>query len=587
MADKERYARLPVTLILAASSAALAASAQTLPSLTSTPASLAFAYTIGAATLPAAQTVVLKSSATSTVLNCTITVSPAAPWLIVTPASGSTPLTLGVRANPTGLGAGSYTTSIVVTSTGAGNSPISVAVTLTVRNPAPTMAVSPAGLTFNYATDDAAGPVAQTLSITTDGEPVWFTAAGSGGAWLSVTPSSGISMLGGPVALAVSARPAGLLPATYSGRVTITSGNASNRTIVVPVSLVIAGGTAVLTSVWPPDVAVGSPDTTITLVGRHLFPSTVVHVGAAAVTSTWVGTEVLLATVPSALLSSQGTLALTATNAPRPASNTLNWSVTAPGPRIWAVANAASFVSESPTPVIAPGEMVAVFGSGLGPDDAVLASPSGGAYPTSLGVAPATTQVQVEVSAGTWVSAPLMLAQANQVNAVIPFNMTPASGMNMRVTYNGVTSATYTVDGVSADPGIFTIDSSGKGQAAVLNFNSVTGTYSLNSGTNAAARGSVVAIYATGGGTTTVLPSPEGQVVPVSDPPPTLTGTTTVTIGTDTVSPDYAGVVPTAISGLVQINVTIPTTARANKTTPLFVTVDGRTSQAGVTIAIK
>ena len=587
MPNKEKSVRAAVTLILAAILAGSAASAQTLPSLSAAPASVSFAYTIGAATLPPAQTVSIKSSTTSAVLTCAITVSPAAPWLIVTPASGNTPLSLGVRANSTGLGAGVYTTSVLVTSAGAGNSPISVPVTLSVRNPAPTMAVTPAGLTFNYATDDVAGPAAQTLSITTNGEPVSFTVTGSGGTWLSVTPANGISLLGRPVALTVSAQPAGLLPATYSGKITITSGNASNRTLAVQVSLVIAAGTAVLTSIWPPDVAVGSPDTTITLVGSHLFPATVVHVGATAVTSTYVGPEVLLAAVPAALLATQGTLSITATNAPQPASNALSWSVTAPGPRIWAVANAASYVAGSPTPVIAPGEMVAVFDSGLGPDEPVLASPSGGAYPTILGVSPATTQVQVEVSTGSWVSAPIILAQANQVNAVVPFNMTPASGMKVRVIYNGVTSATYTVDGVSADPGVFTIDSSGRGQAAVLNYNSVTGTYSLNSSSNAAAKGSIIVIYATGGGKTTVLPSPEGQVVPISDPLPTLTGTATVTIGTDTISPDYAGAVPAAIAGLLQINATIPSTAASNKTTPLFVTIDGRTSQAGVTIAVR
>jgi uncharacterized protein (TIGR03437 family) len=350
---------------------------------------------------------------------------------------------------------------------------------------------------------------------------------------------------------------------------------------------VIAAGTAVLTSIWPPDVAVGSPDTTITLVGAHLFPATVVHAGAAVVPSTWIGPEVLLANVPAALLSTQGTLAITATNAPQPASNTLNWNVTSPGPRIWAAVNAASYTAGSPTATIAPGEIVAIFGSGLGPADALLATPSGGVYPTSLGAAPATTQVEVEVSTGSWVAAPIILAQAGQVNAVVPFNMTPASGMKMRATYNGVTSATYTVDGVSADPGVFTVDSSGRGQAAVLNYNSQNATYSLNSATNPAAKGSIILIYATGGGQTAILPSPEGQVVGVSTPLPELIQTTTVTIGADTISPEYAGAVPTAIAGLVQINATIPLTARTNKATPLLVTVGGRTSQAGVTIAVK
>jgi uncharacterized protein (TIGR03437 family) len=573
--------------LLAALALAAGASAQTLPSLSAKPSSLSFSYTIGASTLPSAQTVTVKSSVTSTVLNCTITISPAAPWLIVAPASGSTTLTLRVRVNPTSLAAGTHTTSIVITSAGAGNSPISVPVTLAVKNPPPVMSASAESLTFNYATDDASPPLAQTLTVSTNSEPVSFTATASGGTWLSVTPSSGISLLGSPVNLSVSVDPDSLLPNTYTGKITLTSSTASNKTITVSVSLVIAPGTAVLTSVWPPDVAVGSPDTNITVFGSHLFPDSVVHVGATAITPTWVSTGALLVVVPAELMATQGTLAVTVTNAPNPASNTINWPVTAPGPRIWSVVNAASFVEASPNPVIAPGEIIAIFGSGLGPSEALLAAPSGGAYPTSLGTPPATTTVEVEVSSGSWVAAPLIMAQSGQVNAVVPFNMTPASGMNVRATYNGVTSSSFAVDGVSAEPGIFTFDASGRGQAAVLNYNSVTGALTLNSSSNAAPRGSVIVIYATGGGQTNPLPSPEGQVIPTGGTTPTITGTASVTIGTDTISPDYAGAVPTSIAGLLQINATIPTTATTGKAVPLLVTIDGRTSSTGVTIAVK
>ena len=579
--------RLLATLAVAAVLIGAAANAQTLPTFSATPGSLAFTYTIGAVALPAAQTLTVKTSSTTAVLDCTTAISPAAPWMVITPGYGKTPLTLTVRMNPTGLGAGTYVTSILVTSAGAGNSPINVPVTLTVKNPPPTMTLTPASLLFNYATDDASPPPSQTLNITTNGEPVNFTAVASGGAWLSVTPASGISLLGSPIQLTVSVKPQGLLPSTYSGKITISSTNASNKTVSVNVSMVIAAGTAVLTSVWPPNVALGSVDTTVTLTGSYLYPTSVVHVGAAAVTSTWIGTEALMAVVPAALLSTQGTLALTVTNAPRPASNALNWNVTAPGPRIWAVANAASFAMTSPASTIAPGEIIAITGSGLGTAIAQVADPSNGAYPTTIGTAPATTIVELEVTAGQWVAMPIIMAEAGQVNAVVPFNMTPATGMNMRVTYNGVVSANYTVDSASSMPGIFTMDASGQGQAAVLNYIASTNSYTLNSAANPAAKGSIVAIYATGGGVTSTLPSPEGQLVPLGGTLPTLVATTTVTIGADTVSPDYAGGVPTAIAGLVQLNVTLPSTALTNKATPLYITVGGRTSPAGVTIAIK
>jgi uncharacterized protein (TIGR03437 family) len=77
------------------------------------------------------------------------------------------------------------------------------------------------------------------------------------------------------------------------------------------------------------------------------------------------------------------------------------------------------------------------------------------------------------------------------------------------------------------------------------------------------------------------------MLIPSAGPPPTLNNTTTVTIGTDTVSPAYAGAVPGSIAGLVQINATIPMTVTAGKTVPLLITVAGNTSPTGVTIAVK
>lgn len=557
-----------------------------LPNLTAAPSAVSFTYTLGATQLPAPQTVTLKDSANAK-LDFTITVTPPSPWLVVTASARKTPASLAVRVNPTSLAVGEHTAGIVITSAGAANSPITIAVSLTVKNPPPTVNISPSALAFNFVTDQGTAVPDQTLSIGTSGEPVSFTASVAGAAWLTLTPASGISLLGSPQAVKVSANPAGLLPGTYTAKITIATSANAKKPATVSATLTIAPGQAVLDSVWPPDVAVGSPDTTVTLFGTHLFPASVVHVGTVDVHTTWVDSSTLLAVIPSDLLSAQGTLAITITNAPQPPSNPLNWNVTPPGPRIWAVVNAASFVSK-PSPVIAPGEIVSIFGSHLGPDDPLVApAPApGGAYPTTLGTAPAETQVEVEVTPGNWVAAPLIFAQEGQVNAVIPFNMTPATGMKLRLSYNGVTSPAFSVDGVDSDPAIFTVDSTGKGQAAVLNYDSGTDTYSLNSAKNPALKGSIVSIYATGGGQTTPLPTPEGRVIPLGAPP-TLNAVTTVTFGTDTVAADYAGAVPGSIAGLVQINATIPNTVPAGKTVPILVTIGGNTSQAGVTIAVK
>ena len=99
----------------------------TLPALTVTPSSLTFSYTRGG-TAPAAQSVSITSNGSA----LSYTVSTSATWLVVTPTSGTTPGSISVSINTTGLAAGTYTGTVTITSSGASNSPRTVSVTLTV-----------------------------------------------------------------------------------------------------------------------------------------------------------------------------------------------------------------------------------------------------------------------------------------------------------------------------------------------------------------------------------------------------------------------------------------------------------------------
>jgi len=361
-----------------------------------------------------------------------------------------------------------------------------------------------------------------------------------------------------------------------------------------------------LTKVWPPNIAVGSGDTTITLYGRHLFSTSSVHVGTADIVPTAIGSgfDTLLVLVPATELKATGTLNITVTNAPTPASNVLPWPVTAPGPRIWSVVNGASYdqPATGAAPVIAPGEIITILGTSLGPAldpttglgglQATPPSP-GGAYSTRLGTAggtPPEAYVEFETSTGpsVWTEAPLLYADEGQMNAIVPFGMPIGTGQRMRVTYASVTSAPFTVDVVAADPGIFTANSSGMGPAAVINWSTSGGI--LNSDKNPVVRGNAIEIYATGGGTTSPAVTAEGELVSVNPallPHLDLEGTTTVTIGGVTVAAEFAGSVPGSVAGLVQINVTVPNTVKAGKAVPILVTINGRTSPSGPTIAVK
>lgn len=271
----------------------LAAQSQDLIVLT--PASAAFSFQIGGA-LPAEQKVQVKRLGAGAAVDFTVTVPAAAPWLIVTPLAGKSGISLGLRVNPTLLLAGSYTTGVQVNAAGAG-SPVILEVTLVVKNPPPTAAVAPAAVTITFQTDQAA-PAPQALAVSTSGEPVSFTAAASGGAWVSVAPATGIAVAGSPVTLTVTLDTTGLVPAIYNGKITLNFSNAANKTIAVPVTLTVTAGRAVIQKIWPAAAPVGSNDVTITVTGQHFFQASVVQAGTTTLTPIWVSTTVLLAVIP-------------------------------------------------------------------------------------------------------------------------------------------------------------------------------------------------------------------------------------------------------------------------------------------------
>jgi len=191
--------------------------------------------------------------------------------------------------------------------------------------------------------------------------------------------------------------------------------------------------------------------------------------------------------------------------------------------------------------------------------------------------------VEFEVN-NAWVAAPLIFIQANQINCQAPFSIPIGTDLNMRVTYNAITSSNFKYDGVTADPGLFTVDSSGRGQAAALNYASAT--YSLNSANNAVAKGGVLILYLTGGGAVNPLPNPEGTLSGTS-PLPVLVNTPSVTIGGDAASVISATAVPGALGGLVQLNLTVPASLKAAKDHSVVVAIAGRSTPVTATVAVK
>jgi len=216
---------IPITLTVTAAS---------LPTIAAAPSNLSFTYQTGGAT-PAAQPVNLSSSSGA----ISYTVASSAAWLTATPASGSTPGSLSVSANPSGLAAGTYSGTITVTASGASNSPLKIGTTLTVTSPSTgaSLSINPGTLSFNYQSGTTASG-SQTLAVSSTGAALTFTAAASGGSWLTITPASGST----PASLKVAVNASGLAAGTYNGSITISSGTAANSPLTVPVRLVVGSG---------------------------------------------------------------------------------------------------------------------------------------------------------------------------------------------------------------------------------------------------------------------------------------------------------------------------------------------------------
>ncbi len=227
------------------------------------------------------------------------------------------------------------------------------------------------------------------------------------------------------------------------------------------------------------------------------------------------------------------------------------------------VVNAASMVSGRTS----PGEVAVLFGSGLGPADLAAASAVEGRMPTSL----AGLTVTVD-----GLPAPVLYARSDQSAIVVPFESCSQSTAQVEVVYGGKrTSVAVPVNQVN--PGLFTLNGSGKGQAAALNEN---GTYN---GPAAPARpGEIVVLFATGLGRTQTAVT-DGQLA--AAPYPLAQTQVRVTIGGQSGEILYAGAAPGLVLGVFQINVRVPHGIEAGDS-PVTLGAGGVNSQAGVTVRV-
>lgn len=550
--------------------------AQAVSSPASTPSSLTFVWQIGAK-LPAAQNVSVRNGSSTAAY--TIATPGADLWLIATTTTSALPGTISVEVNPSTLSPGSYSSSVTVTITGVVN-PLIIPVTLIVSQSGTAPAVAPTSVPLT-----SPGTLSGTFTISAGPLPTTFTAASSV-SWLTVNQNAGALLPAQSQTLTVTANPALLNPSAtaYAGKITVVMAcNGVTTNAFVTVDLTVNPVAPTVTSIWPSNIPTGSASTVITIRGTNFYTGTTVAASGQAtnLATTLVSSSVLLATVPTALLASSGVVTLTVSN-PAPGGSAAPNAITVGNvSNITAITNGASFQQGS----VSNGEIISLFGQNIGPAAAAELAISNGYVQTALG------NVSVTIDN---VPAPIVYVSASQVSVQVPYEAQSGS-QTLILTYGTATPAQATVDIVAAAPGVFTLNSTGAGPALVLNFNSTTGAYSINSAQNPAAIGDTVVFFVTGEGDYAGSAySPEtGLVVPLTPPVatgvyPQLATLPTVSIGgTVVTNVAYAGPIPGSMLGLLQVNAVVPVGAATGNAVPLLVTIGATSTQANVTMAVK
>jgi uncharacterized protein (TIGR03437 family) len=227
---------------------------------------------------------------------------------------------------------------------------------------------------------------------------------------------------------------------------------------------------------------------------------------------------------------------------------------------------------------ISPGEIISLYGAALGPPAPAIQQPdANGFYGTQL--------------AGTTVSfnganAPLIYVSASQINAIVPYEVGVSGMATIQVNYQGQSMATETLPVVVTAPGIFTANSSGTGEASVINQDG-----SVNSASNPARPGTIIAFFLTGEGQTNPG-GVDGKTTPLPPAaPPAPQQAIAVFLNGQQAQLPYAAEAPGLVAGIMQVDAQVPLNVVQNPSTspiavPLVIILGPAFTQNGVTVYI-
>ena len=527
------------------------------------------------------------ASATSSVA-FTAALLPGAPWLNLGTTSGSsTGNTPGAvffsinRAAAAALTPQVYYGTIRVTSADAVNSPkdFQVVLNVTAVNAPQTPNPTPAGLIF--ISSSGSTPPAQVDQVfVSSAAPVPYQASASttsGGSWLSVSPATGTTSASSPAQTSVSVNPAGLASGVYRGSVSYSL--AAAAVPAVNVTLVVKAGAS--PSLRTGQSGPGLDPHATTCTPTQIIPTQTLLVNNFAQSTSWptpleiqlsndCGNAVTNGQVVATFSNGDPPLVLSVENStsglyagtwtPRTTGSQVVVTATATAPGFpAAIARISGAVAPNVAPIlfangtlnafaiaaepgvpIAPGSIVQIYGSGLAGGTVI-----GGTIPlqTNLG----GTSVIVG-----GILAPLYYVSAGQLNAQIPFELTPGQPYELIVNANGALTTPETIQLAAVSPGIAEYAS---GYAIAQHVADA----SLITDASPAKPGEYVVVYLAGMGPTTI-PVGSGAAAPTS-PLAKTTNAPTITLNAETVSSiSFSGLTPT-LAGLYQIDLQVPADA--------------------------
>lgn len=232
------------------------------------------------------------------------------------------------------------------------------------------------------------------------------------------------------------------------------------------------------------------------------------------------------------------------------------------------VLNAATL---APGPV-SPGEVITVFGAHIGPENPA------GAILLSQGFI--GTQIENVSAWFDGVPAPMLFAGFNQLNMVVPYEVDGRPTTHLVIQDGNSRTQPIPLSVAAVAPGIFTRDSTGAGQAVVLNEDGT-----LNSPLNPARAGSEIAMFATGGGR--LRPNAATGQITVGAPGQLSVPAAVSFAGKDAGLPLYAGAAPDLVSGVIQVNVRIPADCPTGPAIPITLTLGGVSSREAAVISVR